>query len=739
VEHDLRLTVFWLVHIILLGLFGLEFAWVLSKWLQARVPGLPADASRWRKLAAALCLGWGLVFSRRVSDLLRALLRDGLLHRRLYRLDLRRWGVHLAVLGSWLLLGALSILTGFVVEILPLLGLSPEQVASIPLLGHLYQADVWWVALLNESLGLLALGGMLLVLYRHYLRPEPQLRTTSTDRLVLWLLTLIALSGFPTETLRLLADYTTPGGAFGPAPAMLPLDRLPAALYGVWDPRWAFVGYPAAVLLGSLHLPPSAWAWLHSLAFWVHFALASGLLFLLPFSRFFHVLASPVIAAYNGLLAGESGQEHGSAHEGAQRSPERTWLAGATLPRARGQVNLAHFTLRQMVELEACTRCGECIESCPTFAEVRSEEIHPLRKTDQAKRLWKADHLAPLARLFGLRPAGKEELVAYSRGVYQCTLCARCQVVCPIQIDTRPLWIALREQLVAWGLYPEAFDLLRERVLTQHNIAGEDNARRLVWTENMEAVPEGLTRQAGTETVYFVGCVAALYPRVYGIPQSFVQILVRAGEAVTTLAGEEWCCGFPLQIAGLGHLLPEMVRHNVEAVRAIGARRLVTTCPSCYHMWAHEYPRLLAEPLGFQVLHSTELLTDLIAAGRIELHPFPQPVTYHDPCDLGRTSGIYDAPRQIIQALPGVQFREMADNREMALCCGGGGDAEMADPELTAAVAQRRIEQAQETGARVLISACQQCSRTLVEAARRKRLRIRVMDISEVVWRAMQE
>jgi len=80
-----------------------------------------------------------------------------------------------------------------------------------------------------------------------------------------------------------------------------------------------------------------------------------------------------------------------------------------------------------MVELEACTRCGECIESCPTFAEVRSEEIHPLRKIDQAKRLWKADHLAPLARLFGLPPAGDAEMAAYNQGVYQCTLCARCQ------------------------------------------------------------------------------------------------------------------------------------------------------------------------------------------------------------------------------------------------------------------------------------------------------------------------
>jgi Fe-S oxidoreductase len=181
-----------------------------------------------------------------------------------------------------------------------------------------------------------------------------------------------------------------------------------------------------------------------------------------------------------------------------------------------------------------------------------------------------------------------------------------------------------------------------------------------------------------------------------------------------------------------------LARHNVTAMRAIGAHRLVTTCPSCYHTWMHEYPRILGEPLGFQVLHATELLSERIADKRIELHGFPHPITYHDPCDLGRTSGIYDAPRQILQAIPDIEFAEMAENRELSLCCGGGGDAEMADAELTAAVGRRRIQQAQQTGAKVLVSACQQCNRTLAEAARKNRIRIRAMDITQVVWQAMQ-
>jgi heterodisulfide reductase subunit D len=409
-----------------------------------------------------------------------------------------------------------------------------------------------------------------------------------------------------------------------------------------------------------------------------------------------------------------------------------------SVEQSQKRVDLAYFSLWQMLEMEACTRCGECIESCPTFAEARNEQIHPLEKIEKLKRFWKADHLGWLARLFGIRPASDQALKGFGQGVYQCTLCARCHVVCPVGIDTRELWISMREQLVAWNEYPEVFDLLRDDVEEKHNISGDDNSNRLVWTQNMERVPPGLESRSNAETVYFVGCVSALYPRVFGIPQSFVQIIEQVEPDFTTLGGDEWCCGFPLQIAGMSQQVQDLAHHNVESVRAVGARRLVTTCPSCYHVWAREYPRILGEPLGFQVLHATELFDEWIQKGQLQLNSVPQLVTYHDPCDLGRTSGIYDAPRRIIQAIPDIRFVEMADSRELSLCCGGGGDAEMADPELTAAVGKRRMEQAQEVGAQIVVSACQQCKRTLAEVARRNRVRIRVMDITELVWRAMQ-
>jgi len=304
-EHDLRLTVFWVIHLVMLGLFGVEIVFVGSVWLKARVPGLPPDASRWRKLGVTISFVLKIIFSRRIWVLLKSLVKDGMVHQRLYKRDLRRWAVHISVFGSWLLLGIVSTITGVVVEFLPLFGMSPEAAASIPLLGHLFHADVWWVAFVNEILGILVMGGMLLVIYRRYIQKDPQLRTIPADTVTIALLTIIAFSGFPAEVFRLLADYTTAAGAFVPDPMMLSPEKLPPVLYDVWAPQWGFAGYLSALILGGLGLSPGVWEVMHNVFFWFHFVIVTALLYYLPFSHFFHVIMSPVIVAYNTMVEQE--------------------------------------------------------------------------------------------------------------------------------------------------------------------------------------------------------------------------------------------------------------------------------------------------------------------------------------------------------------------------------------------------------------------------------------------------
>jgi heterodisulfide reductase subunit D len=279
---------------------------------------------------------------------------------------------------------------------------------------------------------------------------------------------------------------------------------------------------------------------------------------------------------------------------------------------------------------------------------------------------------------------------------------------------------------------PTTLAELEQRVRTTYNISGEPAENRLLWAENLEDKPEGLVGRESVEVVLFTGCVSALYPMAYGILQDLVEILQAAEVHFTTLGPDEWCCGYPLLSAGLP--VEDLIAHNRNGVQALGAKTLVTTCPSCYHTWRHHYALE-----SIEVMHSTEFLAQLVEAGRVPLRQLNMRVTYHDPCDLGRKSDVYEAPRRIIKAIPGLEFVEMEDRGENAVCCGGGGNLESLDAGLSSAIAKLRLQQAQAVGAEAIISACQQCERTLTMAARREKKRIKVMDVVQLLRAALSD
>jgi len=374
--------------------------------------------------------------------------------------------------------------------------------------------------------------------------------------------------------------------------------------------------------------------------------------------------------------------------------------------------------LRGGERVTACYQCGTCSGSCPTASAM---DYNPRR-------------ILHMLRL------GLGERVLKSQAIWLCTSCYSCTVRCPREIQITDAMISLRSLVVDRGMdLPPNLVALRDTVTTQYNISGDDNATRLIWSDNLEEGTLAFRDRRQAEVAFYVGCVASFYPMVYGIPQAMVQVMDRAGVDFATLGGEEWCCGYPLFTAGMEGLVLELMQHNVARVREMGIKCLVTTCPSCHYTWSHLYPLYDASPLGFEVLHASEFLARLLEGGQVKVGGFEQVVTYHDPCDLGRKSGIFDAPRQVIEAVPGIEFREMDASGEHALCCGGGGDVQIVDETVTALVADRRLGQAQRTGARVLLSACQQCKRTLMAATRRNQVRVRVMDLAELVWRVMED
>jgi len=436
--------------------------------------------------------------------------------------------------------------------------------------------------------------------------------------------------------------------------------------------------------------------------------------------------------------------------------------------------DLAKFVREECGEnVYLCYQCERCSSGCPAVPAMRYRPAQMMR----------------------LAQFGMGDVLATDASIWRCVGCDNCTVHCPHGISVRRLVEVMRQKVMqdyltqgpdmldgdeALRTGMQALGALGERIGTYYNVSGEDNASRLAWTDNLAEKPEGLVCNAEAELVYFVGCVSAMFPMSYGIPQSFATVLGRAGVSFTTLGSDEQCCGFPLMMAGQLKQAEALIRHNVEQVRALifppelalnkveglggtgggaasppklggtegGLPRLVTTCPSCYHMWHHTYPEVLGEPLGFEVVHAVEVLRDLIVgpepsvyggAQRLELKEPKRTgvVTYHDPCDLGRKSGIYDAPREVINHVPGYTFVEMQQSREYALCCGGGGNLETFDKALVQEVAAQRIAQAVEVNATVLLSACPQCVRTLSKAARAQRVRIRVMDLTQFVEKAL--
>ena len=367
-------------------------------------------------------------------------------------------------------------------------------------------------------------------------------------------------------------------------------------------------------------------------------------------------------------------------------------------------------------EFDQCIKCGLCMASCPVCKELLLEKYTPRGKIQLAR----------------YHRQGRLELSERTREIFaKCLLCGACAATCPSGVDLRKVFLGMREEIARReGIHP-LMERAVKSLVENRNISDEDNEERGEWQESLKGVPEHMFEKEKAEVVYFVGCVASFFPMVQRIPLNLVQILDSANVDVAVLAGEEWCCGYPLLGAGAPEKMDELREHNLEKIRELGARQVVFSCPSCLKTWEDYYDTDL------ELFHSSQFIERLIQDGAIDLNELYMTVTYHDPCDLGRNGGVFEAPRNILRAIPGLSLVEMEKNRTQSVCCGGGGNLEMADAALSGTVARRKLEEIQRTGARIVVTSCQQCVRTIQARARRQKVDLNVMDITEIVRMAM--
>lgn len=326
-------------------------------------------------------------------------------------------------------------------------------------------------------------------------------------------------------------------------------------------------------------------------------------------------------------------------------------------------------------------------------------------------------------------------LVDVSQGLaerfFLCTTCGFCRERCPLKVDTIKITENLRAELVEKGFTRPEHDAFTKRIEEVHNPYSEPHEERMKW------LPPEVKVAEKADTAYFVGCTTAY--RRPEIADATVKILDAAGVNFVTLHPEEWCCGSPTLRVGRRGLFLKLAKHNVEALRKAGVKRVVTSCAGCYRTLSQDYPEFVGE-LPFKILHTSELIADLLKEGRLKLtREVPETVTYHDPCHLGRHTGTYEQPREVLESIPSIKLVEMPRNRETALCCGAGGGVKAGFPDFAMQAALERVKEAHEVGATTITSACPFCAHNLKEAIRKAASPLKFYDLTELVLKAIKK
>lgn len=399
---------------------------------------------------------------------------------------------------------------------------------------------------------------------------------------------------------------------------------------------------------------------------------------------------------------------------------------------ARKKLDISKIPIESLVEFDACSRCGECAIYCPTGGEIEEKESRtPRGKIQSVKRIVKTQR-NPIRRRLVSNEKMEKMLSDLADSVYECSICGMCGEACPLSLRTIEMWESMRESLVASGLGPlKQHEALIKSIENYDNPWMQPRTQRDRWARTAKNMLDA--RKVPIDLLYYVGCTASYDPEVNIVAKNLADILSATGMTVGTLGKDEKCCGSTLLRLGEVEKARALAKQNVELFKKTKAKRIVTTCAGCYKTLFQDYPRLTGEKLP--VVHVTQLLVELIEQGKIGLKETDKKelVTYHDPCHLGRHTKMYDWPRKLLNLIPGITLVEMERTRERSRCCGAGGGLKTLNQELAFKIAEKRIEDAEATGASILVTSCPFCKQTLVEGARRRGDKIKVLDITELV------
>jgi Fe-S oxidoreductase/FAD/FMN-containing dehydrogenase len=367
----------------------------------------------------------------------------------------------------------------------------------------------------------------------------------------------------------------------------------------------------------------------------------------------------------------------------------------------------------------ACTNCGYCRSVCREFGVLGWESASPRGKFKFIKEYLKdrAKFDQRIAEMFSI-----------------CTMCLRCDHICHIKAHIDDHWsLTARPAIWKEGYEPPViWQTQAHNAIIHHSAQGLPQNTRKTW------VPPDIRYTEEGEIGLFVGCSSSFDSVLRYIPVNAVRILNNAGIEPAYLGNDEWCCGSPLNTIGAQDEFLEMAEHNIREFLRRGIKTLVTTCPGCHYALIHFYP-LFARKSGLEydvrVRHIIELIADLIDEGGIRLtKPIPVKVTYHDSCHLGRGGGLYEQPRKILKAIPGVEFVEMPRNSEDSACC---GKHDQYYPRIAVNLLTDRLKEAEGTGAQALVANCPTCESNFKLGIGEMDSKLELLNITDLVAASM--
>ena len=569
-----------------------------------------------------------------------------------------------------------------------------------------------WFSLILDIFGVLFIVGLLMMMFRRSALKPPQLNYArpdlppgkynrqpyaTDDKIFLWLLLIIGVTGFLIEGLRIAAD------------------GMPA--YETWSP----VGW--LIANGVQNLPVES---LHKYTWWFHAVVVLAFIAYIPFSKAMHMLVDYANLMFKDDLA-------------ARRLPRVT---EEKMKQGMGYLKIEDFTWKELLDFDACTKCGRCHAACPANASGAPlsprDLILDLRTYANEKFNAKEWFTQVLLNGNGKKDKALAGGVIKADTLWACTTCMACVEACPVGIEHLSSIVNLRRSLVEEGKMEDSLQEALMNIGDYGNSFGQSERMRAKWTKELDFKIKD-ARKEPVQYLWFVGDYASYDANVQQMTRKVARLFHNLGLDFGILYDAEKNAGNDVRRIGEEGLFEMLVEDNSATLQDADFQQIITTDPHTLNTLKYEYPEFGAE---YTVLHYTELLCQLLDEGKLKFSKKLDhyTATYHDPCYLGRYNRQTEAPRRLLQAL-GVNFHEMRRCKENSFCCGaGGGRIWMDDSKLEKRPSVQRIEEALEIdGVNAFVVACPKDYTMFSDAVKTtgNEQRLAVKDIVELVEEAL--